>query len=65
METVVGYRNHHIFSPKFVTLCVDFKLIKPRENMHYVLFNKAISNLTQRFKAVNMANLTLKKGQWG
>jgi len=65
VETVAGYRNHQIFSPKFVTLYVHFKLIKHRENMHYVLFNKATSNLTQCFKAVKMANLTLKKWQWG
>lgn len=61
METVAGYRSYQIFSPKFVILYVDFKLIKPRENMHYELFNIATSNLTQCFKAVKMANLTLKK----
>ena len=44
-----------------MTLYLDLKLIKPRENMHYVLFNKATSNLIQCFKAVKMANLTLKK----
>lgn len=61
METVAAYRNHQILSAKFVTLYLDFKLIKPRENMHYVLFNKANSNLTECFKVVKMANLTLKK----
>lgn len=40
VETAAGYRNHQIFSPKLVTLYLDFKIIKPRENMHYVLFNK-------------------------
>jgi hypothetical protein len=60
VETVAGCRNHQIFSPKFVTLYVDFKLIKPRENMHELL-NIATSNLTHCFKAVKMANLTLKK----
>jgi len=29
--------------------------------MHYVLFNKATSNLTQCFKAVKMTNLALKR----
>jgi hypothetical protein len=60
VEIVAGCRNHQIFSPKFVTLYVDFKLIT-REKIHYELFNIATSNLTQCFKAVKMANLTLKK----